>query len=355
MLMSAIVASEAKKLILQGQAEAGLVVEGHLDLAKTTLTTLPANLTVTSLSLAGNTHIRELPAGLKVRRLDLSDCTGLETLPAGLSCYDLNLSNTRLKHLPADLQVEYRLNLAENRFLRDLPGGLKTGSLILRNCTTLQKLPEGLSAYFLDISGCTNLSEWPAEGSVQVGRLRARGCTSLTELPPWLKALSQLDLQDCVSLTHVPESVQVTSWIDLAGTQIQALPASFDKIQLRWRGIPIDHRIAFQPEAITTAEVLGERNVEKRRVLLERMGYERFVAETGGKVINEDSDRGGVRQLIQVELDEDEPLVCVMVNCPSTAQRYILRVPPGMKSCHQAVAWIAGFDNPNDYHPVMET
>jgi hypothetical protein len=30
-------------------------------------------------------------------------------------------------------------------------------------------------------------------------------------------------------------------------------------------------------------------------------------------------------------------------------------VPPAMRTCHQAAAWIAGFDNPNDYRPILET
>lgn len=32
-----------------------------------------------------------------------------------------------------------------------------------------------------------------------------------------------------------------------------------------------------------------------------------------------------------------------------------LRAPPTMASCHQAAAWVAGFDNPDDYRPLVET
>ena len=52
---------------------------------------------------------------------------------------------------------------------------------------------------------------------------------------------------------------------------------------------------------------------------------------------------------------DDEDLVTLSVKCPSTAHSYMLRVPPSMKSCHQAAAWIAGFDNPDDYKPLAET
>jgi hypothetical protein len=62
-----------------------------------------------------------------------------------------------------------------------------------------------------------------------------------------------------------------------------------------------------------------------------------------------------VRQLLRVLLPNDEPLICLSVIDPSTGRQYILRVPPNMETCHQAAAWIAGFDNPDDYHPLVET
>jgi hypothetical protein len=42
------------------------------------------------------------------------------------------------------------------------------------------------------------------------------------------------------------------------------------------------------------------------------------------------------------------------VVCPSTGHLHVLRVPPHMRSCRQAAAWIAGFDNPDDYQPIIE-
>ena len=44
----------------------------------------------------------------------------------------------------------------------------------------------------------------------------------------------------------------------------------------------------------------------------------------------------------------------MMVRCPSTGGRYLLRVPPTMKTCRQAVAWTAGFDDPSLYRPLVE-
>jgi hypothetical protein len=33
----------------------------------------------------------------------------------------------------------------------------------------------------------------------------------------------------------------------------------------------------------------------------------------------------------------------------------MLRVPPTMTTCRHAVAWTAGFDDPDDYQPTVET
>ena len=39
----------------------------------------------------------------------------------------------------------------------------------------------------------------------------------------------------------------------------------------------------------------------------------------------------------------------------AVGRHYLIRVPPETKSCRHAAAWVAGFDNPNDYRPVLET
>lgn len=124
---------------------------------------------------------------------------------------------------------------------------------------------------------------------------------------------------------------------------------------MRWRGVIVDEHIAFHPETITAQQVLEERNAERRRVMLERMGYEHFVAEARVQVLHQDWDAGGERRLLRVLFQGDEPLVCLGVRCPSTGRRYLIRVPPMMRQCHQAAAWIAGFDNPEDYRPLVET
>jgi hypothetical protein len=159
----------------------------------------------------------------------------------------------------------------------------------------------------------------------------------------------------CAELAELPEGLRISSWLDLAGTAITSLPTASRGVQLRWRSVRIDERIAFHPESITAQEVLAEPNAELRRVLLERMGYDAFIVAAAAAELDRDQDPGGLRRLLRVDLDRDEPLVVLSVSCPSTGRAYLLRVPPTMLTCHQAAAWIAGFDNPDDYAPLAET
>jgi hypothetical protein len=185
--------------------------------------------------------------------------------------------------------------------------------------------------------------------------LIARNCVNLTSLPDWLGTLSNLDLSGCANIHTLPDNLVVNSWLDLAGTGIQTLPEGCQRTQLRWRGIPVDRRLVFQPETITVDEILNEKNIELRRVKLERMGYERFAAAAEAELLDQDEDPGGERRLLRIEMPDEEPLVCISVRCPSTGRQYVIRVPLDMTSCHQAAAWIAGFDDPDEYHPLVET
>ncbi len=326
--------SEAKNLIIEDTTLKGLEVDEFLDLRKT--------------------NIKQLPEDLKTRRLDASDCENLKILPKGLECYELTLHNCPFEEIPSDITVKFKLDLSNCSQLKTLPENLTVGSLVLRNCSSLEKLPEGLRVNFLDVSNCT-FSEWPDDIIVEFGNLIARDCENITTLPASLNNITQLDISNCVMLSNIPEGVKASAWIDIARTRITNLPNSLKNVNLRWRGVPITHRIAFHPETITSEEILKEENVELRRVMIEKMGYQTFIKEANAKLIHQDEDPGGPRMLYKIDLEEDEPLVCLSVNCPSTGRNYIIRVPPQMKSCHQAAAWIAGYDDPKKYKPIIET
>lgn len=185
-----------------------------------------------------------------------------------------------------------------------------------------------------------------------LGHLDLQGTTHLYRLPDHLTCES-LDVSDCVNLTTLPAGLHITRWIELAGSGITHLPEGHG-FMLRWRGVQVSDRHAFAASSLTGQEILNTENVELRRILIERLGYETFLQQVGGIIRDYDRDAGGERQLVCVPFEDDEPLMLLKVVCPSTGHTHVLRVPPYLRTCHQAAAWIAGFDNPDDYHPFIE-
>jgi hypothetical protein len=291
---------------------------------------------------------------LRVSRLDASKAPSLDTVGRGIYCREMILTGTAIEELPGDLQVIQRLDVSQCRRLKRLPANLKVGQLLARECSALESLPAGLQVSYLDLTGCSALQELPADLVVRRGRLSLRGCARLTALPE-IGPIAHLDLAGCLNITVLPPGLLVTAWIDIGGCGLTALPPSLQGITIRWRGVPINERIAFRPETLDVHEILLETNAERRRVMMERFGLDRFMRLAEAQVLDEDNDAGGQRRLLRIELAGDEALVCVSVICPSTHRQFMLRVPPSMTTCRQAVAWTAGFDDPDDYQPIRET
>ncbi|BCL38950.1 DUF6745 domain-containing protein [Nostoc sp. MS1] len=190
------------------------------------------------------------------------------------------------------------------------------------------------------------------DGMRVLGHLDLSNATELVNLPENLTCES-LDISGCVNLTSLPPGLHVTRWIELAGSGITGLGEGHGFV-LRWRGVEVSDAIAFASKSITGQDILKINNVELRRVLIERLGYETFLQQVGGLVRDRDQDAGGERQLVYIPFEDDEPLMVLKVVCPSTGHTHVLRVPPYMQSCHQAAAWVAGFNNPDDYQPLIE-
>ena len=124
---------------------------------------------------------------------------------------------------------------------------------------------------------------------------------------------------------------------------------------LRWRGVQVNDRIAFESQSMTGQDILNVENIELRRVLIERLGYETFLQQVGGLIRSSDRDAGGERQLVCIPFEDDEALMVLKVICPSTGHIHVLRVPPYIRTCREAAAWVAGFTNPDEYNPLIET
>jgi hypothetical protein len=221
-------ADKARRLILEHRAPAGMRVVGELDLI--------------------GEPIRFLPDNLECSSLNLMNCPNLRELPRGLRCLHLRAYGLRLKRLPVDLRVRYRLELNGCAELESLPENLSVSSLCLAGCGNLQALPEGLNVSFLDLSGCAKLERFPTRGHLQHGHLTARDCINLRELPQWLESLSQVDLTNCSSLTELPKNLRVHTWLELGGTRIRDVHDL--TMPVRWYGEPIDLQTLAETELL---------------------------------------------------------------------------------------------------------
>jgi Domain of unknown function (DUF6745) len=129
-----------------------------------------------------------------------------------------------------------------------------------------------------------------------------------------------------------------------------------------WHGIPVDRWVIEDPGRITVESIDGERNAERRRVLVERFGDERLVREGGAELVAEDEvGRLWLRRLGESRpwLRTPEPIVMVEVRNstpePDGSRKiYYLRVPPTMRTPREAVAWTFGL-GAVDYRPEHET
>jgi hypothetical protein len=145
-------------------------------------------------------------------------------------------------------------------------------------------------------------------------------------------------------------------------------------------GIRVSADIIDNPASITCERIGGESNAEIRRVMIELYGANRYLLDSGAKVIHRDA----VGILYRKELSNDEPIVMVRVlnstpepdgvmsreeaiavfgdaakaaiDAPegSRFKEYMIRVPPNLTKAHDAVAWTFNLSS-GEYHPAIES
>ena len=154
-------------------------------------------------------------------------------------------------------------------------------------------------------------------------------------------------------------------------------------------GVRVTQQIVEAPQTLTVRQVDREENAEVRRVMIERLGAENYLAKSHTKPISRDDY--GVLYKREVPLDETLVMVKILNSTPEPdgelseeqaveifgrkavqkrldAMRlighpveglprfktYMLRVPPAMNSAHEAVAWTFG-KTKQTYNPQIET
>ena len=135
-------------------------------------------------------------------------------------------------------------------------------------------------------------------------------------------------------------------------------------------GVAVPAFVVVRPDWITVKHIRDEKNAEVRRVMIERMGWDKFCSEAKLKVIHTDTltanfpalpvsetvhadmravtryrEGKEVAELLESEefKDFDErPLKFVRVTDPSTGEKYTLRVWPDNQRAYEAVAQTFG-------------
>jgi hypothetical protein len=102
-------------------------------------------------------------------------------------------------------------------------------------------------------------------------------------------------------------------------------------------------------------EILDWPSVEIRAALIRRMGLGPFLRSLGAHPVGED----GRGRLYRIAVPGAEPLVIVEVENSTpepdgSRKRYALRVPPGIRSAEEGVAWTFGMSQ-EEYRPLIET
>lgn len=115
--------------------------------------------------------------------------------------------------------------------------------------------------------------------------------------------------------------------------------------------IPRRYEVLILNDRLKAKHIFWIKNAEVRRICLEALGYAQFLAQMPHSIVHRDADQ----ELVRISwFNHEEPVFVVKVRCPSTGAYYVLRVPPGMKTVRQAVAWTFGL-NEEEYQPTKES
>lgn len=136
----------------------------------------------------------------------------------------------------------------------------------------------------------------------------------------------------------------------------------------RWRdgtalymvhGVQVPAWIIECPERIDVAAIDAESNAEVRRVMLDRYGWARYIAEAGAEVVDTATDEiGEPLTLLRRQIPGDEPAVFVRFRNstqePDGSRReFLRRVPPETRTAFEARNWTCGL--PPDARFTVQT
>jgi len=355
------------------------------------LETLPDPLVLNGdLYLIGCSRLRKLPRQLLARRLviigcfistlpeemviiesiHIESCSQLTQWPVRMDCLEseglerLTIYNCATPKLPQQIVARDRIHFV-NLSTKELNSNLIAKSIFIRKCRELEKVSGTITTSKLSFNNCTRLRTFSAlPQKIQV--LDLSNCQSLEALPDSLVFRSkwpdrnELILTNCKELRNLPTKMTFSGRLEVSGCGLTGLPKKMRKCSVLWRGHWVPPETIFYPETLTPQDILTQSNAEIRRLMLERVGIDKVLNNAKAITINTDTDVGGPRSLLEVRIAQsrrrtEQVLRYLRCRCPSTEREYLLSVPRRIKNCHAAAAWLAWFDNPLEYQPILET
>ncbi|PYX53904.1 MAG: hypothetical protein DMG76_23675 [Acidobacteria bacterium] len=205
----------------------------------------------------------------------------------------------------------------------------------------------------------------------------AFGCHESSWLVMYDFLLNELGTQECAKLVPLIDLAKVCGWWAPYSEAciIQDRPSQIHQdARLRlhndagpaiayrdgWKiycihGVRVQDWMIEHPERMTPALIDAERNVEVRRVMIEKFGKERYIRE-GGAVLMHEDDFGKLWNKVQPG-DEDLRVVEVINGTPEndgSFRTYFLRVAPTITTARAAVASTYKL-SAKQYHPDLRT
>lgn len=189
------------------------------------------------------------------------------------------------------------------------------------------------------------------------GLEQLKGLKMAADACGWWWPMSQIAV-----ITEMPNQLHLDEEGRLHSEDSMAISYTDDWGLYVWHGVNVTEKIIMRPETITSEDIMTEDNAEIRRIMIERMGEDRFLESANAKLVHEDKDDLDFpRKLWRVDFEgrREDPWVAVQVvnSTPEpdgSRRKFVIPVPPDIETCQQALAWTFGM-GADEYQPGQQT
>ena len=103
--------------------------------------------------------------------------------------------------------------------------------------------------------------------------------------------------------------------------------------------VAVTEQIVMKPETLTLKQIKNEENAEIKRLMIERYGFELYLAEVDAKLLDRrTNDIEGTKELLY-EAEDMRFLLCI---CPSTGKEFCLECRDDINTCAEAQDYLSG-------------